>query len=176
MQFDPQYIDLLKAFEGYYAEPYLCPAGKCTIGYGTNLEAHRKFIPYTDIRNGSLEGRALKNALINRGMRWGKEEATNAMLEELTGTHEALLKRCSAYRTLLDKGEAVRANALLDMGYNMGVGSLLTFKNTLPKIESGNYAAGAEGMRNSKWYKQVGRRSKAVCYMMETGKYPDWIK
>ena len=176
MSFTPQYLDLLRKFEGYFAEPYICPAGKCTIGYGTNLEAHRKFIPYPDIRDGNLTGKALKNMLINRGMRWDKSKADEAMIEELTETHEALLKKCSAYKTLLDKGEQCRADALLDMAYNMGVASLLTFKNTLPKIEAGNYAAGVEGMRNSRWYKQVGRRSKAVCHMMETGEYPDWIR
>lgn len=28
-------VDLIKEFEGFRAEPYLCPAGKLTIGYGT---------------------------------------------------------------------------------------------------------------------------------------------
>jgi lysozyme len=28
-------IDLIKKFEGFRAKPYLCPAGKWTIGYGT---------------------------------------------------------------------------------------------------------------------------------------------
>lgn len=28
-------IDLIKSFEGFYAKPYICPAGVPTIGYGT---------------------------------------------------------------------------------------------------------------------------------------------
>lgn len=176
MEFSEQYLNLLKEFEGYFTEPYLCPTGHCTIGYGTNLEAHRKFIPYADIRAGKLEGRALRDALKARGMKWGKEEATAAMVEELQGTHDALVKRCPAYNTLWEKGETVRAYCLLDMAYNMGVNSLLTFKNTLPKIQRGDYAAGAAGMRASKWFKQVGRRSRAICNMMETGKWPTSLK
>ena len=176
MDFDPKYIELLKEFEGFFTKPYLCPTGHCTIGYGTNLEAHRKFIPYEDLRNSKKEGAALCNALKERGMVWDKEKATEALLDELTGTHNALVKRCPAYTTLLEKGEKVRANALLDMAYNMGVNSLLTFKNTLPKIQAGSYAAGASGMRASKWFRQVGRRSRAVCYMMETGQYPTTLK
>lgn len=172
MEFSQKYLDLLKEFEGFYSEPYLCPTGHCTIGYGTNLEAHRKFIPYDDIRITKMVGKPLCDALKRRGMKWSKEEAERAMVDELTGTHKALMQRCTAYTTLLNKGEEVRANALLDMAYNMGVNSLLTFKNTLPKIELGNYEAGANGMRQSKWYRQVGRRSKAVCKMMETGQYP----
>ena len=32
--FSHPYIEVIKEFEGYYAEPYFCPAGKRTIGYG----------------------------------------------------------------------------------------------------------------------------------------------
>ena len=176
MQFSDKYLALLKEFEGFFANPYLCPTGHCTIGYGTNLEAHRKFIPYEDLRKSKMVGRPLCDALKKRGMVWTREQATEAMLDELRGTHNALMQRCSAYVALLNKGEEVRANALLDMAYNMGVASLLTFKNTLPKIEHGNYEAGAAGMRASKWFRQVGRRSRAVCSMMETGRYPESLK
>lgn len=30
-------IDLITSFEAFEANPYICPAGKCTIGYGTTL-------------------------------------------------------------------------------------------------------------------------------------------
>lgn len=30
-------IDLIISFEAFEAAPYICPAGKCTIGYGTTL-------------------------------------------------------------------------------------------------------------------------------------------
>ena len=165
------YLQLLREFEGYYADPYLCPANKCTIGYGTNLEAHRKFIPFEDIRKGSLVGEPLRRALINRGMRWSKEIAEAAMIEELTKTHEELLKKCKAYSVLREKNEIARAEALLDMAYNMGIGSLLTFKTSLPLIEKGEYSKAAENLKASRWYKQVGRRSRAICKIMETGQY-----
>ena len=170
--FTPAYINLLKQFEGYFAEPYLCPAGKCTIGYGTNLEAHRKFIPYEDVREGTQVGKALKNALIAHGMRWSKSEAEDAMLEELTETHEALLRKLPVYGELLKKGEQCRADALLDMAYNMGVATLLTFKNSLRYVADGDYGKAAANMRLSRWFKQVGRRGRAICNMMETGEYP----
>ncbi len=176
MEFSEKYLDLLKEFEGFYAAPYLCPTGHCTIGYGTNLEAHRKFIPYDSIRNSKMTGRALCNAWKQQGMTWTKDKATDAMVEELQGTHNELCKRCKAYTTLLEKNENVRAYALLDMAYNMGVASLLTFKRTLPKIEQGDYVGGAAGMRNSRWYRQVGRRSRAVCSMMETGQFPTSLR
>ena len=30
-------IDLITSFEAFEPNPYICPAGKCTIGYGTTL-------------------------------------------------------------------------------------------------------------------------------------------
>lgn len=169
--FSQNYLGLLKEFEGYFAEPYICPAGKCTIGYGTNLEAHRKFIPYEDLQGSGKKGESLRKALINRGMRWSKEESEAAMKEELEKTHEALMRECRAYRILREKGDEPRAEALLDMAYNMGVATLMTFKSTLPMIERGDYAKAAANLTTSRWYKQVGRRSKAICKILETGEY-----
>lgn len=169
--FSKDYLGLLKEFEGYFAEPYICPAGKCTIGYGTNLEAHRKFIPYDDVRDEGKTGNALRKALINRGMRWSKEESEAAMKEELEKTHDAMMRKCKAYQILREKGDDPRAEALLDMAYNMGVDKLLTFKTTLPMIERGEYEKAAENLTTSRWYKQVGRRSKAICKILKTGEY-----
>ncbi len=36
-------IDLIKQFEGFSAKPYLCPAGKLTIGYGHVITAKEDF-------------------------------------------------------------------------------------------------------------------------------------
>ncbi len=127
MQFSPQYLALLREFEGFYADPYLCPSGCCTIGYGTNLEVHRKFIPWEHIRVAGSKGKSLCDALKSLGMKWDKATAESAMLEELTETESALHKQCVAYRTLREKNEICRAECLLDMAYNMGVASLLGF-------------------------------------------------
>lgn len=36
-------IELIKQFEGFVAAPYLCPAGKWTIGYGHVIGAHEDY-------------------------------------------------------------------------------------------------------------------------------------
>lgn len=171
MQFSDSYLALLREFEGFYPDPYLCPSGCCTIGYGTNLEVHRKFIPWEHIRLAGSKGKSLCNALKSLGMKWDKAAAEAAMLEELSETEAALRKQCVAYRTLLEKNEICRAECLLDMAYNMGVASLLGFYSTLPMIQRGEYSRAATNLKSSRWYKQVGRRSRAICQMIETGKY-----
>jgi len=186
-----QYLALLREFEGFYSVPYLCPAGRVTIGYGTNLEAHPKHIPYPSIRvqveQGRLSGARLLAAIRQAGgMTWNRDRAEAAMREEMGLVHDDLERRCPAYVALRRCGETVRAEALLDMGYNMGVGraptkevrgcGLLSFTGTLPLIERGLYEEAAERMACSLWFKQVGRRARAVCYMMQTGRYPERLR
>jgi len=50
-------------------------------------------------------------------------------------------------------------NVLIDMGFNMGIGGLLTFHNTLAYIEKGDYKTAAANMLISIWAKQVGGRA-----------------
>ena len=64
----------------------------------------------------------------------------------------------------------VRQRVLVNMAFNLGIGGLLGFKNTLAMIERGDYAGAAKGMLNSKWAMQVGERAKRLATMMETGK------
>ena len=173
MHISKEYLRLLKEFEGFIAKPYLCPAGVCTIGYGTNLEAHREYIPYTEIRNSNVTGDVLRKKLVNLGMEWTTLQAEKAMLEELEQTHKALLNSNNTYVLLRTRNETCRAEALLDMAYNMGVYGLSKFAKTLNLIEHEQYEEASKNLKNTRWYKQVGRRSKAISKMIATGTYPD---
>ena len=170
--YSDEYLALLKNFEGFYSQPYLCPAGVCTIGYGTNLEAHRKFIPYVDIRESHMKGKTLLEALKSRGMKWSEEEATEAMISELNGICKDLVNRIPVFSKLIENKEKCRSEALLDMAYNMGVTGLSRFKNTLKLIDEKEYKDAAWNLVKSKWYNQVKRRGRAIFYMMFYGQYP----
>lgn len=64
----------------------------------------------------------------------------------------------------------VRQNALMNLTFNMGIGGLLTFKNTLKALEAGDYKAAGSGLRFSKYAVDVGAtRSGRVARMIETG-------
>lgn len=60
---------------------------------------------------------------------------------------------------------------LINMAFNMGTAGLLKFKNTLKAIEEKRYHDAAEGMMNSKWAGQVGRRALELARQMDTGKF-----
>ena len=70
--------------------------------------------------------------------------------------------------------DPVRQRVLIDMAFNMGMGSpgnggLLSFVNTLSNIRQGRYAEAADMMLASKWAQQVGRRAVRLATMMRTG-------
>ncbi len=64
-----------------------------------------------------------------------------------------------------------RQNVMLDMCFNMGIRTLLTFNNTLAHIEAGEYEAAAQGMAASRWAGQVGSRAVFLENAMRTGVY-----
>ena len=65
----------------------------------------------------------------------------------------------------------VRQNVMVELCFNMGINTLLTFVNTLHAIETGNYPLAADGMRRSRWARQVGQRAVRLEQMMASGKW-----
>jgi lysozyme len=68
--------------------------------------------------------------------------------------------------------DGVRQRVVANMCFNLGIGKLLGFKNTLAAMQRGSYAVAAAGMKASDWYGQVGVRAVRLCAAMETGVMP----
>ncbi len=68
--------------------------------------------------------------------------------------------------------DEVRQRVLANLCFNMGIMTLLTFKNTLAAIRSGNYVGAASGMLRSLWSSQVGPRAQRLARAMVTGEAP----
>lgn len=85
------------------------------------------------------------------------------------------VKQCVKHIPAFYGLDIVRQDALIDMCFNMGINSLLGFKNTLDHIEKREWKEAAEGIRNSKYAQQVKGRAVRISNMIETGKYPDDI-
>jgi len=66
--------------------------------------------------------------------------------------------------------DEVRKSALLNMCFNLGIGGLLGFNNTLAFIAAGDWERAANSMLASKWAKQVGRRAIELSELMRKGK------
>lgn len=72
--------------------------------------------------------------------------------------------------------DEVRQRVLLDMAFNMGIGTLLTFKNTLATMRAGDYQRAAVMMLDSRWARQVGERAQRLSWMMAMGKVPPELR
>lgn len=68
-------------------------------------------------------------------------------------------------KTLTENRQVV----LVDMAFNLGIGGLLLFKNTLAMIQKGEYEAAAKAMLQSKWATQVGKRANELSELMRLG-------
>lgn len=132
--------------EGYRVQPYLCTAGKITIGYGHNCEASDT--PVTLVR-GSIS----------------KEQALKLLEEDL----ELALKDAEAVISNFDELSATRQAVIIDMAFNLGRNRLSKFKKMKDAILSHQFKQAAFEMLDSTWAVQVGNRATFLARKMEDG-------
>lgn len=122
-------LTLIKSSEGFSAEPYLCPAGKATKGFGSCFNEDGS--PVT-----------LNDAPIN------EETAEDLLRITLLQYEDAVNEMVTVDLT---QGQF---DALVDFAYNIGIGALR--KSTLLKLLNDGDYDGA-GLEFRKWVKGGGR-------------------
>lgn len=127
-------MQMTKNFEGLRLKPYKCPAGKLTIGYGRNLE---------DV--GIAE-----------------EEAEMLFFNDYERARGNLRALLVSYGIKEDDVNRDVFYALTDMMFNMGYSRMSQFKKLFSELKKGSYEGVAREMKDSKWYTQVGNRSKKL--------------
>lgn len=95
------------------------------------------------------------------------EEATTLLLNDIERTTNDL----SRFMPWIVQLDEVRRAVLLNMAFNMGIHSLLQFKNTLAAIQAGDYNQAALGMLHSEWATQVPARAARLAKQMELGEW-----
>jgi len=142
---DQLLIQELRRDEGVCYVEYRDTVGIKTTGVGHNLKANPLPKEWTY---------PLSNLQVN-----------TLLAQDLIEVFTGLDKNIPWWRDLSYKRQRVIAN----MAFNLGVSGLLTFKNTLASIKSGDYIRAANGMMSSKWALQVGDRAKRLSIMMVQG-------
>ena len=95
-----------------------------------------------------------------------KPEAMVLLDNDILNCETELLEHLLAvYTGLNDTRKAV----LVNMCFNLGISSLLGFKNTLAFIIAGDFERAANNMLASKWAKQVGLRAIELSEQMRKG-------
>lgn len=143
--------------EGEELKVYRCTANKRSIGVGRNLD---------DVGISKAESAALGITLASVLKNGITRTQSRALLaNDIDACERQLDAKLPWWRGLSD----VRQRVLLNMCFNLGITGLLGFKNTLAKMQRGDFAAAAAGMRASLWARQVGARAERLATMMEKG-------
>lgn len=160
--------------EGLELKPYKCTVGKLTIGIGRNLDDKRLTMKEIDFlkTNGDRKERLkevsekeLFQSLISDFKEYGitKEEALYLLNNDISDFTVLLNKNLLWFKSEPDDVKRV----LINMAFNLGIGGLLTFKNTLKLIEQHKYKEASNQMLLSKWAKQVKGRAKRLSNILK---------
>lgn len=152
-------VPATKQYEGFRDTVYKDTEGNPTIGYGFNLNDPnmRQMIP-ADVISGQ---RPL-----------ARDEADRIFIPR----YNQAAREAFTYlgRDNFMKLDPERQAIIVDMAYNMGFDKLSGFKALKQAITDGDYIKAASEMKNSKWYDQVGNRSKehVLKFMGDTNALP----
>ena len=122
-----------------------------TVGIGFNLRANRTF-PIIG-RTVSKIGERITDKECNQLFQWSVENVALIPIEKYL---------LDGYNTLSD----VRKRALINLCFNMGINTLLDFKNSLYYLFKGDYSKSADNFKKSKWYRQVKSRGDRITDMI----------
>ena len=137
---------VLEDEEGFREEPYLCSAGKQTIGIGRCFEDN----PFD-----AVEREALR---LNQGRRWEDDpmthdEAVYVLRRDIAKSSRALTGLLTQEALGRLPSEAV--DILLRMIFQMGRGGVKAFRKMLIALneDQPNFAKAADEMLDSEWYR-----------------------
>jgi lysozyme len=156
--------DQLILHEGLRLEVYKCPAGYWTVGVGRNLEGK----PLTDEEQEHILGCSgltpdqVISILKERGVT--KDEALFLLANDIKDA----VKDLSNF-DWFENLDPVRKKVVIDMRYNLGPTRFRQFRRMIAALSVGDYKIASWEMMDSKWYHEVGNRSKRLVRMMATG-------
>lgn len=144
-----QIIPLLNYEEGYREKPYVDTEGYPTVACGIKV---------------GPKGAQLSNYAFTV-----PREVGDVWLESFVSTTIEKMNANPSIVAALKACNPARRDILVSMAYQMGVGGLAAFKNTLAMIAAGNYAGAANGMLSSLWAKQTPKRAQRHAEVMRSG-------
>lgn len=144
-----QIIAILNFEEGFKAAPYIDTEGYPTVGTGFKI---------------GPKGAPLSNYTFTI-----PQQVNDVWLQCLVNDTIAKMNTYPTIVAALKLCNAARRDILVSMAYQMGVGGLAAFKNTMAMIEAGNFTGASSGMLASLWAKQTPKRAARHAQVMRTG-------
>lgn len=147
-------VPILAFEEGYKEKAYRDSEGYPTIGCGIKI---------------GPKGAALENYTFILPRAVG-----DIWMQCMLNVNIAEMNQHPAMLAALRQCNPPRTDILYSMAYQMGVGGLATFKNTLLMIANGNFSGAAEAMLASQWARQTPARAQRQAATMRSGTYSEY--
>lgn len=151
--FDVIYKQLAEE-EGVRLKVYKCTANHNTVGLGHNLDA--------------LSVKSIIGREVGSGGTITEAESMKIFEFDLLSVLHSLHKNISWFSTL----DPALQYVLISLAFNMGIGGLMQFKNTLKAFQANNTTNIINGLSSSKWSKQVPNRAKKLLNIVRTRSFP----
>tara|TARA_R100001244_G_scaffold43327_3_gene38935 strand:- start:13237 stop:13650 length:414 start_codon:yes stop_codon:yes gene_type:complete len=71
----------------------------------------------------------------------------------------------------MSKFNDARISAMINFTFNVGIGTVRKFSNTIEYLKNEDWEAAADEMMNSKWAEQVGDRAIQITEQIRTGRW-----
>ena len=149
------FYETLKKHEGVRNSVYRCSQGYPTVGVGFNLD--RK-----DAKD-KLRKVGLDINQVLRGKKLTDEQIQELFYQDV----QTAVQDAEKYVQNLHELPVEVQQVVINMSFNLGYPVLSKFTGLKKALESGDFAQAAEEMKNSRWFKQTGDRSKQLYFIMK---------
>tara|TARA_R100000353_G_scaffold169929_1_gene133308 strand:- start:4369 stop:4800 length:432 start_codon:yes stop_codon:yes gene_type:complete len=96
-----------------------------------------------------------------------EDEARYLLKNDIKIVEDELLSK----KPMVAELDAVRQRVLVDMGFNLGIPTLLKFQNMWLAIEQEDFIQASVEMMDSRWARQVGQRAHRLSEAMRIGEW-----
>jgi lysozyme len=155
-------IERIKSHEGYRTSPYKDTVDKWTVGYGRNLEDN----PLTPLEVIKLFGKTNFNSTLDAEIFF-----EDLLLKDIEKHAEELEQNLAMFPLC----SADEQTVLIDMSFNMGVPSLLSFKGMLHAIDNEDQVQAATELLDSQYAEQVKTRAVDNAKLLAGGRYQEAV-
>ena len=145
-------LDFTKYWEGFRPSSYKDSEGYLTIGYGTCIDTKVRRDAPNHVARVGLDFQKV----VSGQQQVSKDVAVRLMLPDMTQAYNFAPQVVKTF-SRLDKYAQL---TVVDMIYTMGENKFVGFKEMITALNKMDYSAAAAEMKNSKWFKQTGKRAQ----------------
>lgn len=143
--------------EGKKLQAYICSEGYLTVGIGHNLDSDMAI---------QILGRTLK-----KGDNITEKECQELFDRDLRKVRAGLSLHIPYFTTLTEKYQIL----LINMVFQLGINGTLAFKNTLQAIKEDKPLQVAQGIQQSKWFRQTPNRCARLIKLVKDEQVKEWL-